>query len=300
MKWFMNMKIASKLISTFLFMAFLAAVVGVVGIINVVKIKNADTDLYKTSALTIQYSGEADVNFQQLRYNVLKSDYTTGSALNDVITAVKDYSALTEESLSQLTNVINADNSTASDEIINLTDSITADYKGYQTQLNTYLSYLADNDNENIAIISKEMAAVGTKIRDNFLSLMKLSAQDAKMSADSNIKAALVSVIIIIAVIIAAIIVSILLGVILANIIGSPLVLLAKIANMLSVGDINTEAVLTEKDLQMKHRKDEIGKLYLAFRAGVCRSQFTLRFQYGSVSGRYRAGKQRRGAHGFY
>jgi methyl-accepting chemotaxis protein len=265
MKWFMNMKIASKLIASFLFMAFLAAVVGVVGIINVVSIKNADTDLYESNALAIQYSGEADVNFQQLRYNVLKSNFTTGSALNDVITAIDDYSTLTEESLNQLTNVINADNSTASDEIKNLIEIIITDYKGYLTQIDTYLGYLADNNNDKVAVMAKEMAEVGTEIRDSFISLMELAAKDAKTNADSNIKTAMISIIVIIAVIIAAVIISVVLGLILTGIIGTPLVTLSKIANMLSVGDINTEAVLSEKDLQMKYRKDEIGKLYLAF-----------------------------------
>jgi methyl-accepting chemotaxis protein len=38
-----------------------------------------------------------------------------------------------------------------------------------------------------------------------------------------------------------------------------------KVADLMSVGDLNYEAVSTDKDLQLKYRKDEVGRLALSF-----------------------------------
>lgn len=54
MKWFYNLRIATKLIIGFIIVAFIAGIVGVVGIINVHKINNMDTDLYKIILLRCQ------------------------------------------------------------------------------------------------------------------------------------------------------------------------------------------------------------------------------------------------------
>lgn len=70
MKWFYNLKIATKLIIGFLIVAFIAGAVGVVGLLNIARITEADTLLFEENTLGIKYSGDAATYYQRLRYNV--------------------------------------------------------------------------------------------------------------------------------------------------------------------------------------------------------------------------------------
>ena len=51
MKWFLNMKIAAKLILGFLIVAIIAGVVGGIGLINLNKMASADRQLYEINVL---------------------------------------------------------------------------------------------------------------------------------------------------------------------------------------------------------------------------------------------------------
>lgn len=55
MKWFLNKKIAVKLISSFLVVAVIAGIVGGVGLININRISDADTQLFERNALGLDY-----------------------------------------------------------------------------------------------------------------------------------------------------------------------------------------------------------------------------------------------------
>lgn len=67
MKWFYNLRIATKLIIGFIIVAFIAGIVGVVGIINVHKINNMDTDLYKNHTATMPDLTNIANNYQKER-----------------------------------------------------------------------------------------------------------------------------------------------------------------------------------------------------------------------------------------
>lgn len=60
MRWFNNLKVAAKLISSFIIVAIIAGVVGIVGITNIVKMDELDTDMYERHTATL------DKEFKQL------------------------------------------------------------------------------------------------------------------------------------------------------------------------------------------------------------------------------------------
>lgn len=66
-------------------------------------------------------------------------------------------------------------------------------------------------------------------------------------------------------VIILSFVMSLLLGLFISGMISKPVQKFAKFAEMLSVGDINMDKILDEKDYLLKYRKDEIGTLALSF-----------------------------------
>ena len=53
MKWFLDMKIAVKIISGFVIVAIIAGVVGFVGVINIKEINENDTMLYENDTVPL-------------------------------------------------------------------------------------------------------------------------------------------------------------------------------------------------------------------------------------------------------
>ena len=68
-----------------------------------------------------------------------------------------------------------------------------------------------------------------------------------------------------IAVIIAGILISVILGLLIARSISKPLFKMVGVASLLAAGDLNTNSVLSQQDMTLKLRRDEIGKLASTF-----------------------------------
>jgi methyl-accepting chemotaxis protein len=94
---------------------------------------------------------------------------------------------------------------------------------------------------------------------------MSLISMDAGKKADKNAEKATLSEIVMLSAMLIVILASVLLGVYISGIIGGPLVTMTKLANLLASGDVDTDKVLTDRDMKLKGRKDEIGKLSTAF-----------------------------------
>jgi methyl-accepting chemotaxis protein len=73
MKWFYDMKIASKLICFSLLMAIIAAMVGYVGITQLTTLKTADTAMYEDNVLPLGKAAQTAKNLQKLRVMVRDS-----------------------------------------------------------------------------------------------------------------------------------------------------------------------------------------------------------------------------------
>ncbi len=266
MKWFANMKISQKLILGFLAMAVISALVGGVGVTGLVGIKNADASLYRDNTLAVRYSGQAAVNFQQLRYNVLKLQTLSSDAdIADTQKLVEEFKSKTDEYLSSYIAVLEG-NSAASEEAKALSGEIAAGWSEYNAILPDYMDCFNSGDKAGIKENTAKLASIGSKMRDNFLALMDMASEDAAEKAASNEKTALNSIIVMLAAVAAAVVISLLLGSYISGLIGKPLVLIARLANMLSVGNLNIDSVYTKKDLELANRKDEIGKLTCAFK----------------------------------
>ncbi len=65
-----NIKIRTKLLASFIFIAILAGVIGYEGITNIKKIDNADTYMYENVVLSLGYCVDMTSDFQRIRVNV--------------------------------------------------------------------------------------------------------------------------------------------------------------------------------------------------------------------------------------
>jgi len=265
MKWFVNLKISSKLLIAFLFLALLAAAAGAVGVANIASLKRADTDLYDKNSLALQYSGETAAGILQLQYYVLQFRYASTPAQSDEIKAqISDYQAATADNMAKLADKINT-NPDASKELKELIGNLLNIWDKYSVNLDAYFQYISDSQLGKSIEQREVLASFGNSMRDQILQCMSLISMDAGKKADKNAEKATLSEIVMLSAMLIVILASVLLGVYISGIIGGPLVTMTKLANLLASGDVDTDKVLTDRDMKLKGRKDEIGKLSTAF-----------------------------------
>ncbi len=258
-KWYKNLKIVNKLISAFLVSAILGTIVGLLGIFFVMQIKNSDSELYKHDTLGLQYAGSAAVNFQQLRYNILKLlTVSTDAEIKDTLSLVEQYNKSTNQMLESLKGV------EMSGKAKKTYDAVNSSWAQYQKSLPDVLSYAKSSNIESARpIILNTLAPIGTTMRDNFLSLMDELSSQAKSTAEINSRGALTAAIVLAAIVIVSIVLSIIFALFNAKIIGKPIVDAVQVADMLSVGNIDINKF--SSNAVYSERNDEIGMLSKAF-----------------------------------
>lgn len=253
-KWFLNQRISNKLIIGFLIVAFIALVVGIIGIINLNSIKNSDTILYEKNTLGLKYSGSAAVNFQQLRYNMLKITTLTDENERANIKTQNDSIILTIKDL-----LANCDTTMVSAETKAFLKEIEKNFSDYESNINLYYDTIkTGNITEADNIVYKTLAPLGTELRDQYLALFDKVSVEADNRAVENTSISQNAVIMMVVVIVVGILLSIIFGIYIAGIIGKPLKMMSEGAEKLAQGDVDIE-------LDIKARKDEIGKLKEAF-----------------------------------
>lgn len=245
-----NMRIAQKLIVSFLIMAVIACIIGVVGIVGNLSIKKADNTLYEEDTRGMQYAGNAAVTFMQIRYNSLRRLYGADQkAIDDAVKLMSENFNQMDEHLVKCHETIKAP------DIKELLDRIQKNWDFYRPVMNedNQVAVRGEKTEMNMALVQ-----AGTELRDDFLLLFEKVAVQAGDKADDNAAKAQTTVIIVSIVIVAGLAMSVLLGVYLSRIIGKPLRMMSEVAKKLAVGDINVTINVTSKD--------EIGELADAFR----------------------------------
>ena len=70
MKRFYNMKISTKLVISFIFVAIIAGIVGMVGIFSINSLDKSDTILYENMTKPISQMSDISTAFQRTRVNL--------------------------------------------------------------------------------------------------------------------------------------------------------------------------------------------------------------------------------------
>lgn len=253
MKWFLNFKIAAKLIIGFLIVAFIAGVVGVVGLININTMNNADTLLYEENALGMEYSGNMATLNQRLRYNVAEMVLLHDDSQKDVyIGKIHDFIKSIDDNMKKYEDGIITD---VDRKQFNLFKPQWEQYKSYMQQI---ISHAQEGQYAQVQdVLLGDADTVATNVRDSLDKLLAYNSTGAKVRSDSNTKLANTAVLTMIIVIVIAMVLAIVLGSFLARIISKPIGKMVDAANKLAEGDINASVEANSKD--------EIGKLAKAF-----------------------------------
>ncbi len=258
--WFKNQKISKKLILGFLIVAFLTAIVGAVGVVGIWQVNKADTELYEENTLGLQYIGEAAKSFQRLRYNsVMLAMQDTSSGKEKYKTTLAEVSAIIDETgANYQKTIVDAEDKKLFDQIIGR-------WTTYKATVETLIKIADNSTQKEMMSLIASTQTLGDEIRNTFDELTDFNATDAKDKSDSNDKKANLSMNLAVVVVVVSIILAIILGVFISRSIGKPITKVAQMADLLSIGDININAILTDADRASLQRKDEVGQLAASF-----------------------------------
>lgn len=254
MRWFYNLKVATKLLTGFILVAIIAGMVGVVGVVNIKKIQTLDGDMYNRHTATMDDMAMILEYYQMERVNlrdvILAKDNLQRQKF---ISKFSDIDRKMVDSLSALQAGIK--DPKVLENFNNLKKALD-DFKAYRDREITLVN--ANQVDQAIASLYTEGVSVANNLQtagDNLL-INKISL--AKQSADTNKSTANLAAVVMSIIILVGVIIAIGLGILISRIISKPVNMIAKAADKLAIGDVNVNIELD--------RKDELGSLAESFK----------------------------------
>jgi len=204
-----DIKIRTKLIAGFIFIALLSVVVGIVGITNIRTIDKADTYMYENVVKSLSYTNVIASDFQRLRVNareIILSDnqqeadkYFT--KVEEISTEIDDYLTLYETIISDDTNQKNFDNVVKAKKV----------YLSYYEKLKEINFF--ENDSAALVLLRGEWFQANLDFQDATDELVKYNVNLGDTLATSNSELADSSVSMLLIIIIFIIILALILGI---------------------------------------------------------------------------------------
>ncbi len=256
MKWFMNLRIAAKLISSFVLVALIAGCVGMVGLMNINTINEEDTRLYKQNTLGIEELGNACIYYQRVRYNITKIILSDSETAESSIVRIEDFTKKANECLDRYQDTI-----ALQEERDNYTDLVTS-WTEYSKHVTSMIdNYHAGKIEEVKNILFGDATTVGDALQTSFDEMMAANSSAARDKSDNNSKTAQEAAFLMIVIIAAGVIIAVALGLFISRIISKPVGRIVAAANQLALGDVNVSVAVDTKD--------EIGEMAEAFRSMI-------------------------------
>ena len=258
MKWFNDLKVRSKLLSSFVLVALLAGVVGYVGITNINAISSADTRLYRDMTLPMATVAEMASEFQQVRVGyrdvILARD---AAEQKKYAAALHDFDQKLEKASLEFEKAITA-------------QDVRDAFKEFRVAHDAFVPF--QNRTVELAEANKKTEAVGVLRSEEFIAaanaqkvamnkLVQLEVAAGMKTSEENTALAdraLRYMFIVLGIVVLA---AIVLGFFIAQVISRPVRDLADKAQAVATGDLTVEVT--------SDSKDEIGQLSLAFRQMV-------------------------------
>ncbi|SHI11109.1 methyl-accepting chemotaxis protein [Sporobacter termitidis DSM 10068] len=256
MRWFNNLKMSWQFITGFMVITVFAFVVGAIGILNMAKMQSQDEHMYR-QALVLEYAGSAAVNFQQYSYDALKlTTMTSQIDIKNALLQMSQYRIGSNDSLKSLKSI------DSSDIVLRIDQS----WQDYQSKMDVVTELINAGDLDSAkSDISNGVYMTGTNLRNDYNDLLKQAADQIQSRYDVNKSQSASAEYVTIAVLLAGIAVSLTLGVIISRAIARPLTKMAQVAEQLSCGNISIDGTMTSKELELRSRTNEVGRLFNAF-----------------------------------
>ncbi|AEY66919.1 methyl-accepting chemotaxis protein [Clostridium sp. BNL1100] len=254
MKWFNNLKIGTKLVSTFIIVALLAGVVGIVGIINIKQVDKNYTELYENFGIATANIGKASTDFNSIR--AVTRDILLSNSVEDkknYSNQIKDLDKDVQLNLKELYDSLQTEEGQKA-------------YKALNENLNKYneirdrvinMSIAGQNEQAITLFYNEgaEPAKLAKQYIDELFDLKETGGveRSEEYSGDTD-----TTVYMMVAVVVIAVIAAVLLGILISRIISVPVNRLVIAAEKIADGDLNVDV--------KENSKDEIGMLASAFK----------------------------------
>lgn len=246
MKWFYNLKIAYKLITSFIIVALIAGVIGVIGITNIYKIDDADTELYEKMTVPISMLTDISVNYQKMRVNL------RDMVLSEDEAEIEDYVEIITGIINDIDRISGEyEKLIISTEMQGLYNEFEATRLKYKIHLDEIIEFAKNNEDEEAmkAFNPKSDAGIAAANEQSAIDAMVLQKiMDAKDTSDKNSVTANIASISMISAVILGMTIAIILGVFMSAIISRPIKELVLAADALALGDVNVKVNATTKD----------------------------------------------------
>ncbi|WP_265447217.1 methyl-accepting chemotaxis protein [Acetivibrio straminisolvens] len=257
MQWYYNLKISAKLIIGFLVLAVIAAIVGGIALVNINNMSQEDVELYEENTMGISYAAEAALQFQRMRFNVVKIMlFETSQQINETIERIEEHGVNVEKYLDMYEETITNETERK------VFEDVKPKWEKYKSLVDREIEFVKLGQIEEAKeLVLADLAEVGDALRDSFGGLMEYNTVDAKAKVDENKHIAATASTLMIIVICVGILVAISLGVFISRIISRPIGKMVEAADRLALGDVDV-------DIKVE-TKDEIGKLMESFKSMV-------------------------------
>jgi methyl-accepting chemotaxis protein len=251
---FKDMKIAKKLITSFIMISIISVIIGVIGIVGLTVIKNADTKLYEVQAKPLGEYSHFISSLIEMRVHIREAVINSGN-IEAVKNAENNFNTELEKFRENSEVYSSTIKSKGSRALFDEADNI---FKETFLPLANEVFRLSKSGDERGAYQAiKDTKGATDKMLSNFEELLDNRIADGKETSDSNSILARSLTIILIVVIFAGTAFSIFLGKLISKMISDPVIKMVDVANKIAVGD-------TDVDIEIDS-KDEIGILGGAF-----------------------------------
>ena len=252
MQWFYNMKISRKLIISYLILAMISAIVGVVGFYNITRLDNADTELYESNTLGLDYIGNVSTYFQRIRVNLLNTNTdVTAEKIDNYIAKANNYINLVNEYLEKYQDTM------VNEEEQAIYDNLKSVWERFEQVVLKAISMIDSGNVEGGIEYYLSNRSLIDEMQDCIDELFKFNVEDGLKREESNEAIARNSILVMSVVIVLAIIIAIALGAFISSTISRPITNLVEVSKKLATGDIDVKVEATTKD--------EVGTLMQAF-----------------------------------
>jgi methyl-accepting chemotaxis protein len=254
MVWFSNLRIASKLLISFLIMACIAGIIGYVGITQISSISDADTRLYKQMTVPLTHLADMNRAFLNIRVNV-----------RDLMIARSE-----DESIKYHDNLLKLENDIAgyqseyqkslfSEEEKSVYNDFSTGVKEYFADLSNFTRLLnSGKKDEALTYMRGDFLVVAKKIDSSLMKMREEKVALAQATSEANAALSGQSAKIMAIFMVIGIIFAVTLGFWLAAVIGKPVRKITEACNQLAIGDLDQKIDFSTKD--------EVGMLADAFR----------------------------------
>lgn len=244
MKWFNNLKVSVKIISSFLVISFILAAVGIYSIQSLHTVENNMEQMYGNNLISVRDLSAAQINYEKLKVRL--RDMSLAPTKEEKDKYAQEVPALRKEMLDKIASYQNTTLTKPEQDQI---DMFEKSYPVYEKLFDTaiQLSYQKD-PSEFVKFKDGQLTEEESKVRDSLVNLISINVKLAEATKAASLEAYNSSRTITITVVLIAFLFSIVMGYGIARSISQPLNKMVSLVSRVAGGDLRERSDIESKD----------------------------------------------------